>query len=310
MRRWFPVGLWMVIMLVISTDIGSVRTSGRLIDPILLWFDPTLRPHELYHLNIIFRKTCHVVEFAVLAMLVWRTRDLLKSPWPGSGTLRLAALTLGVCAFFAISTELIQYASRSRAASPRDVLINMGGSVLGLSLVFLVKKLRRPRKETPRILIAGGINLETAEDTLVLAEIWETVADTKPDMLVVLGAVGPAARASEWLTLLRTTAEPSRLVIHPGGDGWQAAAASAGVSHLDAAHIDFDGASLAAGTECLYIKSKPPALPFVIDFSVASRPREGFRHVGLGPPSEGPRFALYDAATDSIDGPFSAALRP
>jgi len=129
----------MLIMLVISTDLGSMQTSQRLMNPIFLWFNPALNSHDLYFANIVFRKVCHLTEFAVLAMLVWRTRDLLKSPWPGSGTLRLAALTLSVCAFFAISTELIQYASQSRAASPWDILINMTGAVLGLSLVFLIK---------------------------------------------------------------------------------------------------------------------------------------------------------------------------
>jgi VanZ family protein len=300
----------MLIMLVVSTDIGSMDTSRRLLNPIFLWFDPTLLPHELYHFNIIFRKFSHVVEFAILAMLVWRTRDLLKSPWPGSGSLRLAGLTLSVCAFFAISTELIQYASRNRAASPWDVLINMAGSTLGLSLVFLVKKLRRKPARKPRILVAGGVNLETAEDTLVLAEIWETVAETKPDVLVVLGSVGPPARAAEWLALLKETAAPARLVIHPGEDGWQSAASSAGVSNLDSAHIEVGGSSLAAGTECLFIKPGPPAIPFVIDFSEAARPREGFRHIGLGIPARGLRFALYDTATGTIEGPFSAALRP
>jgi VanZ family protein len=301
----------MLLMLVISTDIGSMQTSQRLMNPVFLWFDPTLSMHELYKLNIIFRKLCHVTEFAVLAMLVWRTRDLLKSPWPGTGTLRLVGLTLAVCAFFAISTELIQYGYRSRAASPWDILLNMGGSVLGLSLLFLFKKIRRkapPKK--PRILVAGGINLENAEDTLVLAEIWETVADTKPDMLVVLGSVGPASRAPELLALLRETASPARLVIHPGADGWQTAASASGVSHLDSAHIELEGVSLASGTECLFIKQAPPALPVVIDFSEASRPREGFRHFGLGNHTGGPRFALYDAATGAIEGPFSAALRP
>lgn len=301
----------MVLMLVISTDMGSMQTSQRFLNPILLWFDPSLPSGELYRLNIIFRKACHVTEFAILAMLVWRTRDLLKGPWPKAGTLRIVGITLGVCAFFAISTELIQYAYRSRAASPWDVLLNMGGSVLGLSLVFLFKRMR-PRKPVPkaRILIAGGINLLTAEDTLVLAEIWETVLDTRPDFLVVLGAVGPASRASEWLALLQETAAPARLAIHPGEDGWESAAAAAEVTHLHSTHLQLDGTSISSGTDCLFIKPQSPALPYAIDFVNSSRPKEGFRHIGLGAHSNSPRFALYDAATEIVDGPFSAALRP
>lgn len=133
----------MLIMLVISTDLGSMKTSRRLLDPIFLWFDPTLTAKQLWAANVIFRKICHLTEFAVLAMLVWRTKDLLKGPWPRTGTLQLAGMTFGVCALFAVATELIQYAARSRAASIRDVLINLAGSLLGLGFIFLVKKLRR-----------------------------------------------------------------------------------------------------------------------------------------------------------------------
>jgi VanZ family protein len=148
-RRWSPVAAWMLIMLVVSTDLGSMSTSQRLLNPVFLWFNPRLTSYELYQANVVFRKICHVTEFAVLAMLVWRTRNLLKSPWPGSGTLRLAGLTLAICAFFAISTELAQYAARSRSASPWDILLNMFGSVLGLSIIFLLKKWRS--KKSPAL---------------------------------------------------------------------------------------------------------------------------------------------------------------
>jgi VanZ family protein len=144
MRRWGPVGVWMLIMLLVSTDLGSMKTSRMLMDPIFLWFDPTLTPRQLWDANVIFRRICHLTEFGVLAILVWRTRDLLKSPWPGAGTRHLVGLTLGVCAFFAITTELIQYVVNTRSAKVQDVLINMVGSVLGLFFVFLVKKFRRP----------------------------------------------------------------------------------------------------------------------------------------------------------------------
>lgn len=301
----------MVLILVASTDLGSLGMSQRLLNPVFLWFDPRLTPHELYQANVVFRKASHFIEFAVLAALVWRTRDLLKNPWSGSCSVRLAGLVMAVCAFFAISTELVQYASRNRSASPWDVAINLSGSCLGLAIVFLVKWIRRPRRvlQNPRILIAAGVHLEKAEDTTVLSDLWETVAETRPDIVVVLGPVGPVHRASEWLALLKETAAPSRVIIHPEDSSWRTATDAAGLSSLTSDNVDLPGLTLAGGTGSLILTPTPPGTPLVFHADAAPRNAGGLRQISLGGRTDGPRFALYDAATGTPSGAFSPTER-
>lgn len=308
-RRWLPVVIWMFLILVASTDLGSLGMSRRLLNPIFLWFDPRMTPHDLYGANIVFRKASHVIEFAILAILVWRTRDLLKNPWSGSCSLRLAGMVMAVCAFFAVSTELVQYASRNRAASPWDAAINLGGSGLGLAVVFLVKWARQPRHvlKKPRILIASGVNLENAEDTTVLSDIWETVAEARPDILVVLGPVGPVERASEWLALLKETAAPSRVIIHPESPAWQTAADAAGLSSLTSANVELPGLTLAGGIGSIIVTPAPSGTPLVFHTDSAPRNTGGLRQIPLGGAPPGPHFALYDAATGTASSVFSAA---
>ncbi len=312
MRRWLPVVIWMTLILAASTDLGSLEMSRGLLTPILLWFDPRMTPHELYAANILFRKASHVLEFAILAVLVWRTRDLLKNPWPGSCFFRLAGLVIAVCAFFAVSTELVQYASRSRAASPWDVLINMGGACLGLAVVFLVKWARRPPNapKNPRILIAAGVRLENADDTTTLSDIRDAIAETRPDVFVVLGPAGPVDRASEWLALLKQTAAPSRVIIHPGSVSWRAAAEAAGLASLESAKVELPGVTLAGGAASLILTPQPKGTPLVIHSHSAPQDTEGIRQITLGEGTAGPRFALYETATETATGVFASHFRP
>ncbi len=299
----------MVLILVASTDLGSLGMSRRILNPLLLWWDPQMSHRDLYAANIVFRKASHVVEFAVLAILLWRTRDLLKNPWSGSCSLRLGGMVLAVCAFFAVSTELVQYASRNRAASPWDALINLGGSGLGLASIFVVKWVRRPRHQpnTSRILIASGVNLEHAEDTTVLSDIWETVAEIRPDIVIVLGPVGPVERASEWLVLLKETAAPSRVIVHPESPAWQTAADAAGLSSLTSGNVELPRLTLAGGNGSIILTPKPTGPPVVFDSDYFSRNAEGLRQISLRGKTPGPHFAVYDVGAGITSGPFSAA---
>jgi VanZ family protein len=146
MTRWVPVVVWMIFILVASTDLGSAGTTFHFLKPILRWLDPTISEDRIYHLNILARKTMHLIEFATLAILVWRTRMAPGIPRRRNAPACAVGLALAVCAFFAVSTEIVQFTMRSRAASVRDVWINMGGAVLGLLLIALVKTLRRARQ--------------------------------------------------------------------------------------------------------------------------------------------------------------------
>lgn len=117
LERWLPVGIWMGVIFAFSS-IPSLE-SGLL--PI--W-------------DLVVRKLAHMVEYAILAVLVLRAF---------SGSPRTAlwkTIALGV--LYALTDELHQSFVSGRAAAISDVLIDGLGVLIGLG----VWELTRLRKNT------------------------------------------------------------------------------------------------------------------------------------------------------------------
>ncbi len=145
MRRWIPVAVWGVLILAASTEFGAAGRTERLLEPILHWFDPRMSWARIYEINILVRKTAHVIEFAILAVLLWRTRDFLTAPRrPLRDDLRVIGFVYLLTVVIAVSSESVQYTTSTRAASPWDVALNMGGVTAGL-LGVLIWKYRQRR---------------------------------------------------------------------------------------------------------------------------------------------------------------------
>lgn len=80
------------------------------------------------------RKTAHVVEYAVLGMLAYIAFLQHKKK-----KIILSATTL--CAFYAITDEIHQLFVKGRACRWYDVLIDTGGSLIGIGiLIWILKK--------------------------------------------------------------------------------------------------------------------------------------------------------------------------
>ena len=88
--------------------------------------------------SYIVRKIAHVTEFALLGALLWLRLE---------STGRKRAITaLVVSAAAAGVDELIQLFC-DRGSQFRDVVIDSGGAVLGISLAVLISELKKKRKE-------------------------------------------------------------------------------------------------------------------------------------------------------------------
>jgi VanZ family protein len=103
---WLPVVLWAAVIFVLSS-IPSLSSGLGAWDTAL-------------------RKTAHMSEFAILAVLLWRAL--------GS---EVGALVLSVA--YAASDEIHQLFVRGRQGSPIDVAIDTVGILIGLALVRLVR---------------------------------------------------------------------------------------------------------------------------------------------------------------------------
>jgi VanZ family protein len=128
---WMPVIAWMVLIFAGSTDALSAEQTSRFLVPFLRWLDPQISIATIAAIHFTLRKLGHLMEYAILAALLWRgLRGTLTSTTnPG-----IAALTFVVTAMFAASDEFHQWFVPSRTASPFDVMIDCIGALLAVLL--------------------------------------------------------------------------------------------------------------------------------------------------------------------------------
>src|SRR5678815_3452231 len=123
LKYWLPVFIWLGAIFAGSTDIFSAAHTSRYLVPFLRWLDPHISISTIATVHFALRKLGHLIEYAVLATLLWRALR--------SGTnlrARMSTLFVGVwiaCAVFAVSDEFHQSFVASRSMSPLDVMIDI-----------------------------------------------------------------------------------------------------------------------------------------------------------------------------------------
>jgi VanZ family protein len=127
-RAYFAVLLWMVVIYVGSTDMGSTRNTSRFIGPILRWIKPDVSENTIRAVQITLRKGAHLTLYGILAALLWRAQRLLRgnpTEWRWSEFWLISAF----CLFYALSDEFHQTLVSSRQGSPFDVMLDTTGAI-------------------------------------------------------------------------------------------------------------------------------------------------------------------------------------
>lgn len=149
LKFWLPVLLWMAVMFTLSSDSKSAEHSSRFFEPLLHWLFPHMpqtRVDEIHHL---FRKCCHLTEYAILALLLWRALHLSKNnlpawSWPKvGGTLLLVFL-------FAASDEFHQRFVPTRTPLVSDVFVDTAGGATGLLALWFYSHHRNRRRQNQK----------------------------------------------------------------------------------------------------------------------------------------------------------------
>ena len=139
-RYWMPAIVWMAIIFLGSTDMLSAEHTSRFLVPFLRWIDPQISLAALNAIQFGIRKLGHLTEYAILAMLLWRAlRGTLRS----ARNLGIASMVFMVSAVFAASDEFHQSFIPSRTASSRDVMIDICGTLVGLTICWIFGRARR-----------------------------------------------------------------------------------------------------------------------------------------------------------------------
>jgi len=131
-KYWMPAILWMALIFIGSTDILSAEHTSRFLVPFLRWLDPHISWAALNTIQIAIRKLGHLTEYAILAGLLWRA---LRN---GTGATMKMSILFGVvliaCGGFAASDEFHQSFVPSRTSSAHDVMIDLCGALIGLTI--------------------------------------------------------------------------------------------------------------------------------------------------------------------------------
>ena len=136
-----PPVVWMTLIFSASADTKSYQHSSALFEPLLHWLFPELSQAHIELIHHLFRKTGHLTEYALLALLLWRgIRQPQKNdrrPWRWDE----AGLSLATVFLYAASDELHQIFVPQRTALVSDVVIDSTGGAAGLLLLWLAGKI-------------------------------------------------------------------------------------------------------------------------------------------------------------------------
>ncbi len=149
LRYWLPVLAWMALIFTGSGDANSGQRTSRIIGPILRWLFPALSTEAVEMGIVLVRKCAHVVEYAVLAALVWRAlhRPVRGERRPWSRGHAWGAFFVA-CAY-AVSDEFHQTWVATRQGSPWDVLVDAVGAGAGLWVLWRWRRRRAPGTGLP-----------------------------------------------------------------------------------------------------------------------------------------------------------------
>lgn len=147
---WYvaPLLLWMGFIFYMSTDRGSVENTSPTMTSILRLVLPSvaerLTPEQLYRVEVDIRKTGHVTEYTLLAILAFRV-VAWGSPRLGS---RHVILPWLITLMYAVSDEYHQSFVPSRDGAAGDVFIDNTGALAGTLLCLWQHLVRHPAKRS------------------------------------------------------------------------------------------------------------------------------------------------------------------
>lgn len=131
--KWLMLLLWMLVIFLFSSQPHSGEATKSIIENII----PNIKTNSLLDMiNFIVRKSAHVTEYFILALL---TISLLKEYTKKERTILLSSIIF--CFIYAMTDEYHQSFVPGRSSLFRDVLIDTSGSLIALlGYYFYLKK--------------------------------------------------------------------------------------------------------------------------------------------------------------------------
>ena len=145
LRAWWPALVWIGIICVESTDALSSNHTGDLLYKVVSRLFPDINLHDVLILNMILRKTGHVMGYGILSLLLFRGwRRTLARARATFGRSTVGLVTLGRTAmlawlgtaFVASMDEWHQSFIPSRTGTWHDVLLDSSAGLVFLLIAY------------------------------------------------------------------------------------------------------------------------------------------------------------------------------
>jgi VanZ family protein len=140
---WGPLVVWLAAIFFFSTGAASAHHTSRFIEPLIRWFAPDAPYPVVYGIHVAVRKSGHVAEYGLLAMLAYRAvrggrQPRWRTVW--------AVWAFAIAAVYALTDEYHQSFVGTRTGTLDDVFIDMAGAAAALVFVawWLKRGARRP----------------------------------------------------------------------------------------------------------------------------------------------------------------------
>jgi len=121
-----PLVLWMAIIFIFSTNLGSIDHTNSLFIPIITFFVPNISDRHLRMILVLIRKLGHMAEYAILSAL-WFLR---LNQGKHRGRVRPILWAIGLSILYATTDEAHQFFVSSRTASVIDIGFDAMGAML------------------------------------------------------------------------------------------------------------------------------------------------------------------------------------
>ena len=121
LRYWLPVIVWSAIILATSNDLFSSHHTGNIIATLVGRY---LTPEQLDAINIVFRKTAHLIGYGILGALGFRAARGDERGYATRWAIAGVLIAIGVASI----DEWHQTLVPSRGGSVQDVLLDGCGA--------------------------------------------------------------------------------------------------------------------------------------------------------------------------------------
>ena len=148
LNRWLPVAAWGTLILCASTSVASGQRTGDFLQYIFALFNFGSGPHpaHLGDVNFFARKSAHILQFVIYALLVWRGMRL--PPALETRPQRIIFWAVGSATVLAFASEGIQLFFPMRSPQFSDVVLDVCGAVAGILCVLALQAIPKPIRAT------------------------------------------------------------------------------------------------------------------------------------------------------------------